>query len=375
VLGGGIVPGSVVLVGGDPGIGKSTLMLQQAMALATVDRPVLYVSGEESARQTKLRAERLGACNEHIFVLAETNLDAVLEAIEELRPGLVIIDSIQTMYKPLFESAPGSISQVRECALELITLAKRSAIPIFLIGHVTKEGYIAGPKTLEHMVDCLLLFEGDRDHMYRVLRAVKNRFGSTREIGVFEMTEKGLTEVANPSAFFLSERRADASGSVVSCMLEGTRPILVEIQALVAPTSYGVPQRTSSGVDHRRVTLLLAVLEKRLGLRLGTFDVFVNVAGGVRLDEPPADLGIAVAIASSMQNKVVDPQAIVVGEVGLGGEVRAVAQLDKRLAEAQRMGFQRAIVPKSSVRGAKHVAGVSVTGVERLDQALKELLS
>ncbi|MGQ9853977.1 MAG: DNA repair protein RadA [Candidatus Oleimicrobiaceae bacterium] len=374
VLGGGIVPGSVVLVGGDPGIGKSTLMLQQAMALAAPDRPILYVSGEESARQTKMRADRLGSCSEHLFVLAETNLDAVLEAIEEVRPGLVVIDSIQTMYKPLFESAPGSISQVRECALELITLAKRSAIPIFLIGHVTKEGYIAGPKTLEHMVDCLLLFEGDRDHMYRVLRAVKNRFGSTREIGVFEMTERGLVEVANPSAFFLSERRGDASGSVVGCILEGTRPILVEIQALVAPTSYGVPQRTSSGVDHRRVALLLAVLEKRVGLRLGTFDVFVNVAGGVRLDEPAADLGIAVAIASSMQNKVVDPQAIVVGEVGLSGEIRAVAQLDKRLAEAQRMGFRRAVVPQSSLRGSR-LADVQLAGVERLEQALKELFT
>ncbi|MBC7185705.1 MAG: DNA repair protein RadA [Calditrichaeota bacterium] len=375
VLGGGIVPGSVILVGGDPGIGKSTLMLQQAMALAGPDRPVLYVSGEESARQTKMRADRLGPSTEHVYVLAETNLDAVLEAVEELQPGLVVIDSIQTMYKPLFESAPGSISQVRECALELITLAKRSAIPIFLIGHVTKEGYLAGPKTLEHMVDTLLLFEGDRDHMYRVLRAVKNRFGSTREIGVFEMTEKGLAEVTNPSAFFLSERRGDASGSAVGCILEGTRPILVEIQALVAPSSYGVPQRTCSGVDHRRVALLLAVLEKRVGLRLGTFDVFVNVAGGVRLDEPAADLGIAVAVASSMQNKVVDPQAIVVGEVGLGGEVRAVAHLDKRLAEAQRMGFQRAVVPHSSMRATRRVAGVAVTGVERVEQALKELLT
>ncbi|MDZ7338730.1 MAG: DNA repair protein RadA [candidate division KSB1 bacterium] len=375
VLGGGIVPGSVILVGGEPGIGKSTLMLQQAMALAQPDRAVLYVSGEESARQTKMRAERLGPCGEHLFVLAETNIDAVLEAIDELRPGLVVVDSIQTMYKPLFESAPGSISQVRECALELISLAKRSAVPVFLIGHVTKEGYLAGPKTLEHMVDTLLLFEGDRDHMYRVLRAVKNRFGSTREIGLFEMTDSGLAEVTNPSAYFLSERRGDTSGSVVSCVLEGTRPILVEIQALVAPTSYGVPQRTTSGVDHRRVALLLAVLEKRLGLRLGTFDVFVNVAGGARLDEPAADLGIAVAIASSMQNKVVDPEAVAVGEVGLGGEVRAVAHLDKRLGEIQRMGFARALVPSSSMRTTRRPGGLDVVGVERVDAALKQLLT
>lgn len=374
VLGGGIVQGSVVLLGGDPGIGKSTLMLQQAAALSGTDFPVLYVSGEESARQTKLRARRLGIDSEHIFLLAETDVSRIVEAIETLKPRLVIVDSIQTLYQPTFESSPGSISQVRECAMTFMQIAKSRNLPIFLVGHVTKEGYLAGPKVLEHMVDVLLQFEGDRDHFYRILRSVKNRFGSTREIGVFEMTGSGLKDVTNPSELFLSQRKENISGSCVVCTLEGSRPFLVEIQALVTPTNYGLPQRTVTGIDNRRLYLLLAVLEKRVGLRLGGYDVFVNAVGGVRIDEPSADLGILMAMASSFKNQVVDPKIIVIGEVGLGGEIRAVPQIDKRIDEAAKLGFTKAVIPRFNTKGIQSSGSLKLVPVEKAEEALEGVL-
>lgn len=375
VLGGGIVPGSLTLLGGDPGIGKSTLLLQEAAAVSSDGFPVLYVSGEESIQQTKLRAQRLGLDTDHLYIFAETDLHQIIHAIDELSPGLVIIDSIQTAFLPELESSPGSISQVRECALRLSQLAKRRDMPVILIGHVTKEGYIAGPKVLEHMVDVLLNFEGDRQHFYRILRAGKNRFGSTREFGVFEMTHIGLSEVANPSALFLEQRKEDISGSAVVCTLEGTRPFLVEIQALASPTSYGVPQRTATGVDSRRLSLLIAVLEKRLGLRLGTHDVFVNAVGGVRIDEPAADLGILATIASSFQDRIVDPHSVLIGEIGLGGEIRAVPQIDKRLEEAEKLGFDKAVIPEFNARSLQRKGGLKVRAVERAEDALEEVLN
>jgi DNA repair protein RadA/Sms len=374
VLGGGIVRGSVVLVGGDPGIGKSTLMLQEGVSLAKEDFPVLYVSGEESARQTKLRAQRLKINSGNLFVLAATDIDEIFSNADKIQPQLIIIDSIQTIFQPALESSPGSISQVRECALELMNLAKQKNIPVFLIGHVTKEGHLAGPKVLEHMVDVLLHFSGDRDHIYRILRSEKNRFGSTREIGVFEMTQNGLEEVKNPSALFLEQRKKNISGSSVICTIEGTRPFLVEIQALVSPTSYGLPQRTTTGIDNKRLALLLAVLEKRVGLRLGTFDVFVNAAGGVRIDEPSADLGILVSIASSFRDAVVDPEVIIIGEIGLGGEIRAVPQIDKRLDEAVKLGFRKAIIPKFNLKGLETNSSLTLIGVEIAEEALEEVL-
>ncbi|MFQ5863931.1 MAG: DNA repair protein RadA [bacterium] len=374
VLGGGIVNGSVILIGGDPGIGKSTLMLQEGVALANEDFPVLYISGEESDRQTRLRADRLGINSEYLYILAETDINTILASLEKLSPKLVIVDSIQTVYQTALESSPGSISQVRECTLEFLNIAKKQNVPIFLIGHVTKEGFVAGPKVLEHMVDVLLHFEGDRDHFYRILRSVKNRFGSTREIGVFEMTEKGLQEVRNPSELFLSQRKENISGSAVICTLEGTRPFLVEIQALVSPTSYGLPQRTATGVDSKRLSLLLAVLEKRVGLRLGAFDVFVNAAGGVRVDEPSADLGILVSISSSFKNQVVDPEAVIIGEVGLGGEIRAVPQIEKRIDEAAKLGFKKAVIPKFNLKGATPTSSLKLFPIDKAEEALEEVL-
>ncbi|MBN1999015.1 DNA repair protein RadA [candidate division KSB1 bacterium] len=374
VLGGGIVSGSVVLVGGDPGIGKSTLLLQEAVGLAESGQTVLYVTGEESVRQTKLRAERLNLNSEQLYILAETELEYTLSAVERLNPGVVILDSIQTIFTSLLESAPGSISQVRECALQLLQLAKTKNIPVFLVGHVTKEGYLAGPKVLEHMVDTLLLFEGDRDHFYRLLRAVKNRFGSTREIGVFEMNEKGLQDVPNPSAVFLAERRMENSGSSVICCMEGTRPILVELQALAAPTKYGMPQRTTTGLDGKRVTMLIAVLEKRLDFNLGIMDVFVNAIGGIRIDEPAADLGVAACIASSAGNRVIDPHALVIGEIGLGGEVRSVSHIDSRLAEAEKMGFKRAIVPRYNMKSSTHKGKLDIITVESVQESFQYLM-
>ncbi len=374
VLGGGLVPGSLVLFGGDPGIGKSTLLLQEAAALAREDFRVLYITGEESARQTKMRAQRLAVDSAHLYILAETNLEEILSAIAGIQPAVVIVDSIQTIYRPEFESPPGSVSQVRECALAFLTLAKNENIAIILVGHVTKEGYLAGPKVLEHMVDTLLQFEGDRDHLFRILRSVKNRFGSTREIGVFEMKQDGLAEVANPSEIFLAQRKGDISGSVVICTLEGSRPLLVEVQALLTATHYGMPQRTANGIDSRRLALLLAVLEKRIGMRVSTYDVFVNVAGGVRIEEPAADLGIVVSAASSLRNAVVDPTVVVIGEVGLGGEVRAVPQIEKRLSEAAKLGFKHAVIPKYSANGLPLPQGLTIVPVERVDDALARLL-
>ncbi|MFQ5822928.1 MAG: DNA repair protein RadA [bacterium] len=375
VLGGGIVNGSVILISGDPGIGKSTLMLQEGVALANKYFPVLYISGEESARQTKLRSQRLGIDTEYLYILTETDINEIQAGIEKLNPKLIIVDSIQTMYQTAFESSPGSISQVRECTLIFLNIAKTKNIPIFLIGHVTKEGFVAGPKVLEHMVDVLLHFEGDRDHFYRIIRSVKNRFGSTREIGVFEMTEKGLKEVNNPSEIFLSQRKENISGSTVICTLEGTRAFLVEIQALVSPTSYGLPQRTTSGIDSKRLSLLLAVLEKRVGFRLGAYDVFVNAAGGVRVDEPSADLGILISISSSFKNQVVVPEAVVIGEVGLGGEIRAVPQIEKRIDEAAKLGFKKAVIPKLNLKGLTSTSSLKLLPIDNAEEALEEVLN
>ena len=373
VLGGGVVPGSVVLLGGDPGIGKSTLMMQ--VACHFTDRVTLYVTGEESVKQIKLRSDRLNLrASEKVLLLAETSLDLILNVIEQCQPDLVIVDSIQTMYLPELESAPGSIGQVRETTASLMRVAKTKGIPVFVVGHVTKEGVIAGPKVIEHMVDTVLQFEGERHYAYRILRAVKNRFGSTNEIGIFEMRETGLEELKNPSEVFLSERSYGASGSTVVASMEGTRPILVEVQALVTPTSYGLPQRNSTGFDYRRLTLLLAVLEKRVGLRLGTCDVFVNIAGGVRIEEPAVDLGIATSIFSSLRDIPIDSQSVAVGEIGLAGEIRTIGQVEKRVLEAKKLGFKRIIVPKNNLRGLKVNTEIQVVGVDRIDNAMDELL-
>ncbi len=354
-LGGGIMPGSIVLVGGDPGIGKSTLMMQVVRGLMPGSN-TLYVSGEESARQLKNRAERLGLANDNLYVLAETNVEAVLETMRKMSPDLVIVDSIQTMYRPMIESAPGSVSQVRECTALLMQAAKMTGIPVFVIGHVTKEGMIAGPKVLEHIVDTVLQFEGERTHAYRILRAAKNRYGSTNEIGVFSMTSQGLEEVPNPSEVFLSERRQNASGSSVTAVLEGTRPVLIEIQALVTNSSYSTPQRNVTGYDTRRIAMLLAVLEKQLGARLGHSDVFINIAGGLFIDEPAADLAIAMAVLSNQLDLAIDPLACLIGEIGLGGEVRAVPQAELRVAEAIKLGFQHIILPRANMKSMPKVS-------------------
>jgi len=357
VLGGGIVLGSVVLLGGDPGVGKSTLMMQLAAELKK--SVVLYISGEESAKQIKLRAERLNFKSvDSFFVLAETNVDVIAEVIERTPPDVIIVDSIQTMFRPQFESSSGSVGQVRESTALFTRIAKEKSIPIFLIGHVTKEGVIAGPKVIEHMVDTVLQFEGERHYAYRILRAIKNRFGSTNEIGVFEMRDTGLQEVKNPSEVFLSERSFGASGSTVVASVEGSRPILIEVQALVTPTSYGVPQRNTTGFDYRRLGLLIAVLEKRLGIMLGQYDVFVNIAGGVRVDEPAVDLGIATSIISSLRDRAIDSQIVAVGEIGLGGEVRTVSQIEKRVQEAAKLGFQRILLPKNNLKGLLRSNGI-----------------
>ncbi len=374
VLGGGLVPGSLVLIGGDPGVGKSTLLLQEAAHLANDDFTVLYVTGEESNRQVKLRAERLDLDGDALFLLAETNLDAIMAAVKKVKPNLMIVDSIQTVYQPAFESAPGSISQVRECALSFLACAKEQNFPIVLVGHITKEGSLAGPKVLEHMVDTLLQFEGDQNQYFRILRSVKNRFGSTREIGIFEMDERGLHDVKNPSEIFLSQRTVSASGSAVICTLEGTRPILVEVQALATTTNYGTPQRTATGFDGKKLSLLLAVLEKRIGLRLGAFDVFLNVVGGVRLDEPAADFGVAAAIASSMQNMPLPDDSVLIGEIGLTGEIRYVPQLDKRINEAAKLGFSRAFVPPMSGKAVPTPKNFELVECNRLDKALDLLI-
>lgn len=366
VLGGGIMPGSIVLVAGDPGIGKSTLLMQ--MVRGTLGAKVLYVSGEESARQLKSRAARLGIAYDNLYILAETNIESVLETMRELTPDIVIVDSIQTMYRPMIESAPGSVSQVRESTALMMQAAKASGIPVFIVGHVTKEGTIAGPKVLEHIVDAVLQFEGERTHAYRILRAAKNRYGSTNEIGVFAMTSKGLEEVPNPSEVFLSQRQYGSSGSAVTAVIEGTRPVLIEIQALVTTSAFGSPQRTATGYDQRRVAMLLAVLEKRLSVKLSHSDVFVNVAGGLMLDEPAADLAIAMAVLSSHRDIPLDSTACLIGEVGLGGEVRAVPQADVRVAEAIKLGFQHIVLPKSNLKNLPPVSEkITIRGVENLN--------
>lgn len=350
VLGGGIVAGSAILVGGDPGIGKSTLLLQVMHRLASGGRKVLYVTGEESASQIKLRADRIGASSKGLFVLVEVALENILKYIKEVGPAAVVIDSIQTVYCSLLSSAPGSVGQVREASERLIIFSKKTGIPVFLVGHVTKDGSIAGPKVLEHMVDTVLYFEGDSGHSYRIIRGIKNRFGPTNEIGVFEMRDRGLVEVSNPSEYFLTERPEGVAGSVVVASIEGTRPILVELQALVVSTSFGMPRRTAIGVDTNRVSLLVAVMDKVGGLHLGNHDIFVNVAGGVKLSEPAVDLGITAAIASSFLDRPIDPKTVVFGEVGLTGEVRGINQMEVRVREAERMGFRRCILPKTQLR-------------------------
>lgn len=370
VLGGGIVPGSVILIGGDPGIGKSTLLLQ---AVARLRGRTLYVSGEESPEQIKLRAGRLAINSGSISLLPETALGGVFEAAAEARPDTVVIDSIQTMYAEEFESAPGSVGQVRECATKLMFFAKRTGTPVFLIGHVTKEGAIAGPRVLEHIVDTVLYFEGDRGRPYRIIRAVKNRFGSTNEIGVFEMTDAGLREIENPSELFLSERPSGVSGSVVTSSMEGTRPLLVEIQALVSQTTFGVPRRTSIGMDFQRVNLLVAVLEKIAGLHLGGMDVFTNVVGGLRLSEPAVDLAVVAAIVSSLRESPVGREVVVLGEVGLSGEARAVGHAEARLKEAANIGFKKAVIPLGNAQRLGDRFGLEIAGVSNIKEALEAL--
>jgi DNA repair protein RadA/Sms len=370
VLGGGVVSGSLVLIAGDPGIGKSTLLLQVSALVAQARGKVVYVSGEETLHQIKLRSERLGVKGENLYLLAETNLEVILNQLEELSPSLVVIDSIQTVYLSELEAAPGSISQVRECTLRLMHWAKLSATPIFIAGHVTKDGAIAGPRVLEHIVDVVLYLEGEPFSAYRLLRGVKNRFGSTNEVGVFEMRGEGLVEVDNPSQVFLSRRGGEAVGSAVVPTLEGSRPLLVEIQALTNPTSFGLPRRTANGVDFGRLLLITAVLSRRVGLKLGNQDIIANVTGGLKIGEPAADLGIALAIASSFRDMVVDPGLVVVGEVGLSGELRAVSQLDRRVNEAARLGFKRCLVPKVGAKVSPAPKEIELIPVSTLREAV-----
>lgn len=370
VLGGGIVPGSLVLVGGDPGIGKSTLLLQVCRQLSGQGKKVLYISGEESLKQIKLRANRMGEFSDQLLLLCETNLETIRQVIEREHPAAAVIDSIQTMYSEEVASAPGSVSQVREATNTLMQLAKGLNITIFIVGHVTKEGTVAGPRVLEHMVDTVLYFEGDRHASYRILRGVKNRFGSTNEIGVFEMRETGLEEVANPSEYMLNGRPENASGSVVACSMEGTRPILMEIQALVCKSNFGMPRRTAAGTDYNRVNLLMAVLEKRIGLPLSNYDAYINIAGGIRMNEPAIDLGIVMAIVSSYKNRPISDGTIVFGEVGLSGEVRAVSMPEQRVAEARKLGFKTCVMPEVSRDMIKNAEGIEIIGVKSVNQAM-----
>ena len=374
VLGGGIVRGSLVLVGGDPGIGKSTLLLQVCRNLTDQKRKVLYISGEESLAQIKMRAKRIGEFGESLYLLCETNLEVIRKAIEKMRPEVVVIDSIQTMYQEEISSAPGSVSQVRESTSILMQIAKGMNITIFIVGHVTKEGVVAGPRVLEHMVDTVLYFEGDRHAVYRILRGVKNRFGSTNEIGVFEMRTEGLAEVENPSEFMLNGRPEDASGSVVACSMEGTRPILIEIQALICQSNLGIPRRTAAGTDYNRVNLLMAVLEKRAGLHLSSCDAYINIAGGIKMNEPAIDLGIILAIVSSYKDKVIDEKTIVFGEVGLSCEVRAISMAEQRIMEAKKLGFQRVIYPKVCENERTRIKGIELVGVSNVREAIRAIL-
>lgn len=370
VLGGGIVPGSLVLVGGDPGIGKSTLLLQVCQRLTERKQKLLYISGEESLKQIKLRADRMGTFTDDLLLLCETNIETIRSVIEKERPSLVVVDSIQTMYSEEVSSAPGSVSQVREATNIFMQIAKGMGISIFIVGHVTKEGTVAGPRVLEHMVDTVLYFEGDRHASYRILRGVKNRFGSTNEIGVFEMRQDGLREVENPSEFMLNGRPENASGSVVACSMEGTRPILLEIQALVCRSNFGMPRRTAAGTDYNRVNLLMAVLEKRLGLPLSNYDAYVNIAGGIRINEPAVDLGIVLALVSSYKNRPVSEDVLVFGEVGLSGEVRAVNMPEQRVSEAKKLGFQTCILPAVSLDAVKNIQGIKLLGVKSINEAI-----
>lgn len=375
VLGGGIVPGSLVLVGGDPGIGKSTLLLQAANTFARLSGPVLYITGEESTRQVRMRADRLAALSARLYVAAETDLTVVENYAAASDPALLIIDSIQTVYNPELQSAPGSVSQVRECTGRLLRFAKTKGVPTFIVGHVTKEGVVAGPRVLEHMVDTVLYFEGERHNTFRILRAEKNRFGSTNEIGIFEMRDTGLVQVLNPSELFLSERPLGVPGSVVAACMEGTRPVLVEIQALVTPTSFGMPRRMATGVDYNRLSLLMAVLEKRVGLHLQNQDAYVKVAGGVRIEEPAVDLGVIAAVASSFRDLPPDHRACLVGEVGLSGEVRAVSRIEQRVREAQKLGFRTCVIPSRNILKPEDFPSVSLLPVDTVEDALASVLS
>lgn len=370
VLGGGIVPGSLCLVGGDPGIGKSTLLLQVCQRLAAQGRKVLYISGEESLKQIKIRAMRIGEFTDSLLLLCETNLGIIEETIRQIMPEVVIIDSIQTMYHENVGAAPGSVSQVRESTGVFLQIAKGLGVSIFIVGHVTKEGTVAGPRVLEHMVDTVLYFEGDRHASYRILRGVKNRFGSTNEIGVFEMRREGLTEVKNPSEFMLSGKPEGASGSVVACSMEGTRPVLIEIQALVCQSNFGIPRRQATGTDFNRLNLLMAVLEKRVGLQVSGCDAYVNIAGGMRLQEPALDLGIVMAIVSSYKNRAIDDKTVVFGEVGLSGEVRAVNMMEQRIQEAKKLGFTHCVVPNSGREGLAQIDGIKITFVANVREAI-----
>jgi DNA repair protein RadA/Sms len=372
VLGGGIVSGSVILVGGDPGIGKSTLMVQLSDKIK--DKIILYVSGEESQKQIKLRCERLGFAHDDFYILSETSLEIIAAVIDKLNPDIVIIDSIQAIYRNEIDSSPGSILQLRESASAIIRIAKAKNISFFLIGHITKEGVIAGPKVLEHMVDTVLQFEGERTHAYRVLRAVKNRFGSTNEIGIFEMTGTGLMEVSNPSEVFLSQRNSGISGSSVSASIEGTRPILIEVQALVSSSGYSVPQRTATGFDYKRLAILLAVLEKKIGLHLSKYDVFVNIAGGIKIDEPSIDLAAAMSICSSFKDSPVESDTLVLGEIGLGGEIRTIGFIDRRIQEAAKLGFKKIVMPKSNMKNFKHNGKLEIIPVESIQDAIRLIL-
>ena len=372
VMGGGIMKGSFSLIAGDPGIGKSTLMTELGAYLP--DATILYVTGEESKRQVKLRAQRLGVSSDNLLLLAETNVEAIASSVRKVEPEILVVDSIQTIYRPDLTSAPGSVSQVRESTASLLKLTKTMEFATFLVGHVTKKGTIAGPRVLEHMVDTVLYFEGDRHHAYRILRSVKNRFGAANEIGVFEMRETGLKEVPNPSEIFLSERGYGVSGSTVVCAMEGTRPVLVEIQALVTPSSYGTPQRTATGVDGKRLQMILAVLEKRAGLAFSDYDVFVNVAGGVKLGEPAVDLGVAIAAASSFRDIPTDTGTVLIGEVGLGGEIRTVSQVEPRLKEAAKLGFDRATIPQNNVERLTSPFDIDVIGAKKLYDVVEAVL-
>ncbi len=373
-LGGGILPGSLILLGGDPGIGKSTLAMQVMERIASSGKKVLYISGEESLEQIKLRAQRLGAGSNDLLLASLTELDDILELTAQTSPALLVVDSVQTVYWPQLESAPGSVGQVRECGAMLMRAAKEQEVATVLVGHVTKEGIIAGPRTLEHLVDTVLYLEGERHHAFRILRSVKNRFGSTNEIGVFEMGQGGLAQVDNPSELFLSERNCEVPGSAVVCALEGSRPLLVEVQALVSPTAFGMPQRNTTGLNHRRLSMLLAVLERRAGINLGMHDVFVNVAGGLKLEEPAADLGVAVAVASAMRNRPADHRSVYIGELGLGGEIRSVSQLDRRIAEARKLGFARVVCPARGIARGQ-LDGIGPATVGTISQALERALA